>query len=140
MVTMETAELVRRAAAHDERAWEALVDQYKRLVWGILRKVRSLGTAAQEDLYQEVFLTLVRGGLVEFRGETEWELRVYLRSITVNKIRDYLRAQSRRPEVPDEDAERAEKDGLWGSRQAEARRTPVRPDRFWNRRSGASRS
>ena len=113
MVTLDAPELVRRAVAQDGGAWEALVEQYKRLVWGILRKVRSLGAAAQEDLYQEVFLTLVRGGLVGFHGQTEWELRVYLRTITVNKVRDHLRAQSRRHEVSGEDGEGSEQDGLW---------------------------
>ena len=115
MVALETRELVRRAARLEQGAWDALVDQYKRLVWAILRKVEGLDRATQEDLYQEVFVALARGGMSQFRGETEWEFRTFLRTITRNKIRDHHRAQSRRREAPEEEGDGAQPDPSWSS-------------------------
>lgn len=114
---MEFRELITRATAQEELAWEALVENHKRLVWGILKKFKSLGVEGQEDLYQEVFATLAKGGLSRFHGETEWEFRVYLRTITENKIRDYVRSRARRPEASEEWEENAQPDPLWSNRQ-----------------------
>jgi RNA polymerase sigma factor (sigma-70 family) len=119
MVPSETRELVRRAAALEPEAWDALVDRYSRLVWGILRKAAGLNRAAQEDLYQEVFAALLRGGLSQFHGETEWELRAFLRTIAGNKIKDYHRARSRNREVAEEGHEEARPDPSWSEPESQ---------------------
>lgn len=37
METVELTDLVRRAARGDQRAWQAIVEQYGRLVWSVAR-------------------------------------------------------------------------------------------------------
>jgi RNA polymerase sigma factor (sigma-70 family) len=53
------AETVAAAARGDERAWRRLVHRYKRLVYSIPRGYR-LGEEACEDVFQNVFVALVR--------------------------------------------------------------------------------
>lgn len=52
------AELVRGAAAGDQRAWDALVDRFGGLVWSIARAHR-LGAADAADVSQTAWLRLV---------------------------------------------------------------------------------
>ncbi len=58
MSTPSTGDLLARAAAGDQPAWDALVDRYCRLVWSVLGSFM-LGAAAREDVYQTVWLRLV---------------------------------------------------------------------------------
>lgn len=53
------AELVRRAAAGDEPAWQALVERYAPLVWSICRRFGLSGTDA-DDAGQNVWLALLK--------------------------------------------------------------------------------
>jgi RNA polymerase sigma factor (sigma-70 family) len=58
---MEPAELtglVRRAAQGDQRAWQAIVDEYGKLVWSVVRSHR-LGDAQAADAVQTTWLRLV---------------------------------------------------------------------------------
>jgi DNA-directed RNA polymerase specialized sigma24 family protein len=72
---MEVRELVERAAVGEEDAWHTFVERYGRLIWGLLRKFQNLESAALQDIAQEVFASLLNGGLKRFRGSTEHELR-----------------------------------------------------------------
>lgn len=54
----DVVDLVRRAGAGDRTAWDALVDRYAPLVWGICRR-RRLSAADAEDVFQSVWLRLV---------------------------------------------------------------------------------
>jgi RNA polymerase sigma factor (sigma-70 family) len=54
----ETGRLVKAAAAGDETAWRALVQEFSSLVWAIARGFR-LGPADAGDVYQTVWLRLV---------------------------------------------------------------------------------
>ena len=58
MSTSSTGDLLARAAAGDQPAWDALVDRFCRLVWSVLGSFM-LGAAAREDVYQTVWLRLV---------------------------------------------------------------------------------
>ena len=53
------ADLVRRCLEHEAGAWEALVDRYADLVYGIARR-SGLDGARSEDLVQDVFLALLK--------------------------------------------------------------------------------
>ncbi len=98
---MTINELVQKAAARDDEAWKRFVEAYSPLVWRLLRQFHQLGAAEQEDLFQDVFVALLNGGLARFRGSTEHELRWYLKTITGNEAKSYLRRSSRRREVLD---------------------------------------
>ena len=52
------SDLVARARAGDERAWDALVERYAPLIWAICRR-RRLGDSDCEDVGQVVWLRLV---------------------------------------------------------------------------------
>ena len=54
----DVVDLVRRAGAGDRTAWDALVDRYAPLVWGVCRR-RRLSAADAEDVFQSVWLRLV---------------------------------------------------------------------------------
>jgi RNA polymerase sigma factor (sigma-70 family) len=53
----ETGRLVKAAAAGDEKAWRALVEEFSSLVWRVARGFR-LGHADAGDVYQTVWLRL----------------------------------------------------------------------------------
>jgi DNA-directed RNA polymerase specialized sigma24 family protein len=54
------AELVSHCLRGDRGAWNALVDRYERLVYGVARSYR-LDDDDVADVFQEVFTALVRG-------------------------------------------------------------------------------
>ena len=106
MAVVELRELIQRAAAGEKQAWDALVEQYRRLVRGFLGKFANLSRAEKEDLFQDVWVSLLEGGLRAFRGptdrgSTEHVFRAYLATTTKNEAKDYLRWQGRRLEVLD---------------------------------------
>lgn len=93
-------DLIQRAAAREKQAWDALVEQYKRLIGGILGTFADLRPAEKEDLLQDVFVVLLDKGLKSFRGATVHEFRAYLKMITANEAKSFLRRHGRRFEVP----------------------------------------
>jgi len=58
VVTGANEELLRRAAAGDQAAWNALVDRYTRLLWSVARAHR-LGPPDAADVVQTTWLRLV---------------------------------------------------------------------------------
>lgn len=92
-------DLLQRAAAGEKLAWDTLVDQYSPLVWRILAKFDNMTRAEKEDLFQDVFVVLLNRGIQSFRGTTVHEFRSYLKIITENEAKSYLRKHSRRFEV-----------------------------------------
>lgn len=97
----EIQDLIRRAVAGEEKAWAALIEQYKRLVWALLGKFATLSLSEKEDLFQDVLVVLLDKGLKSFRGSTTHEFRSYLKIITANEAKSYLRRHGRRFEVLD---------------------------------------
>jgi RNA polymerase sigma factor (sigma-70 family) len=98
---METRDLLGKAIAREAKAWECLVETYGPLVWRVLRTFRGLEPEIQEDLFQDVFAVLLKGGLESFRGSTEHEFRWYLKTIAQNEAKSCLRRHGRRFEVFD---------------------------------------
>jgi RNA polymerase sigma-70 factor (ECF subfamily) len=100
-VAVEIRDLIERAAAGEKKAWDSLVNQYSPLVWGVLGKFRNLSQSEKQDLSQDVFVILLERGLQSFRGSTEHEFRWYLKTITENEAKSYLRRRGRHLEVLD---------------------------------------
>jgi len=104
VAVVELRELIQRAAAGEKQAWDALVEQYRRLVGGILGKFESLSQEDKEDLSQEVWVSLLKGGLRAFRGptdggSTEHVFRSFLATITKHEAISYLLRHGRPFEV-----------------------------------------
>lgn len=97
----EIRDLVQRAAAGEKRALNALIDLSHPLVWRILKNFSNLSPTEREDLSQDVFILLLTRGLQSFRGSTDHEFRWYVKTITENEAKSYLRKRDRRLEVPD---------------------------------------
>jgi RNA polymerase sigma-70 factor (ECF subfamily) len=80
----------------DEAAWQRLVDIYTPLIRGWLRRYATLQQDA-DDVVQEVLAVVVRR-LPEFHREPRTgAFRRWLRTITVNCLRDFWRSQRLRP-------------------------------------------
>jgi RNA polymerase sigma-70 factor (ECF subfamily) len=86
------ADLLTRCQAGDRAAWDVLVDQYWRRLFGFALRATGSAEVAQ-DLVQETFLRIVqRLGKYDDRGKFE----AWLFRILVNLIRDQGRAKTRR--------------------------------------------
>src|SRR3954453_1936181 len=74
-------ELVRQCQNGSDEAFAALVDRYRRLVFGII--LRTVGNASRaEDLAQDVFLRIHRG-LPYFRGKARVSTWIYRIAVNV---------------------------------------------------------
>jgi len=83
---------------HDSASWQCLVDLYSPLIHGWLKRQ---GVLEQDvnDLVQEVFVVVVRR-LPEFqRGAQVGSFRCWLRTITVNCLRDFWRKKKCQPKA-----------------------------------------
>ena len=112
---MEIRDLVARASAKEEQAWETIVRQYGPLIWRLLQKFRNLEREALDDLFQDVFTVLLNGGLRNFRGSSEHEFRSYLKTIAENEARSCLRKHGRKFEVFEQPTDAGEGGDLLGS-------------------------
>jgi RNA polymerase sigma-70 factor, ECF subfamily len=75
MSAINERELVERCRSGDERAFQELVETYKRLVFALIARTIQDSSGA-EDLAQEVFLRIHRG-LPYFRGEARLSTWIY---------------------------------------------------------------
>lgn len=84
----------------DPDAWNRLVDLYTPLIRAWLRRhAGALPDADADDVIQDVLTVVVRR-LPEFtRGERVGSFRRWLRTITVNCLRDHWRGGRRRPQA-----------------------------------------
>src|SRR5438552_13871982 len=81
----------------DAAAWRRLVDLYTPLIRGWMRRHAPLRPEDADDVVQEVLAVVVRK-LRDFRREPRTgAFRRWLRSITVNCLRDFWRSQRARP-------------------------------------------
>jgi RNA polymerase sigma-70 factor (ECF subfamily) len=96
MSETSTSLLDRLRLQPDAEAWQRLVELYTPLIRGWLRRHGRLDQDA-DDLVQEVLAVVVRK-LPDFRREPRTgAFRRWLRTITVNCLRDFWRARRARP-------------------------------------------
>ena len=92
--------LIRRVTAGEKQPWDTIVEQYERLIWGILGKYsNALSRAEQEDLFQDIFVILLERGLRQFRGSTDHEFRAYLARIVRNEVFTWIRDRGRHGKI-----------------------------------------
>ncbi|MGH7855371.1 MAG: RNA polymerase sigma factor, partial [Candidatus Binatia bacterium] len=98
-MTDEEKTLIAGCVKTDKPAWDEFVQQYSKLVYHTIRKTLALHHAEVfpdlvEDLFQEVFLALVKDNfsqLRRFRGDNGCTLASWLRMITARRTIDHLR-------------------------------------------------
>jgi RNA polymerase sigma-70 factor (ECF subfamily) len=79
----------------DAASWQRLVDLYTPLIQGWLRR-QGLQDSDADDLAQDVLAVLVRE-LPGFHRQRPGAFRSWLRTITVNRLRNFWRARQARP-------------------------------------------
>jgi len=94
---MEVGELVRLAASGERAAWEALVERYETLLWGVARSYR-LDSASASDVVQTTWLKLLEH-VDDLRNPDA--LSGWLATTARNECLRVLRHQSRT--IPTED-------------------------------------
>jgi RNA polymerase sigma-70 factor (ECF subfamily) len=94
------ADLIERALAKENAAWEQLVARFRRRVFHIAYKFTGKHDEA-EDLTQEIFLKLLRS-LDKFNRDADFS--TWLSSVARNYCIDHYRASKREKEVLVEDA------------------------------------
>jgi RNA polymerase sigma-70 factor (ECF subfamily) len=82
----------------EERAWKDFVEQYSSLIYHTVKKTlafqRSDAPQVVDDLFQDIFLSLVKDDFAElrrFRGDHGCSLASWLRMIATRRTIDYLR-------------------------------------------------
>lgn len=89
-------DIIQRVLGGDVDAFEEIVRSYEKAVYNLaLRMVGNRDDAL--DMAQEAFIK-VYGSLASFRGESKFSSWLY--RITTNVCLDFLRAKSRKPQVP----------------------------------------
>ncbi len=97
---MTDLEFVQRCAKGDKLAWNEFIDRYSRLIYNYIHSVlkikgyQSLAQDSINDLFQEIFLSLVKDNfrkLRTFRAKNSCSLASWLRQVTINFTIDYIR-------------------------------------------------
>ena len=86
--------LLIRVREHDQEAWQRLVKIYSPLVFHWCRNDSGLEPDDAADVMQDVFRS-VSSGIGSFRKKNSGSFRGWLRTITTNKIRDFIRRTKR---------------------------------------------
>src|SRR5687768_7272096 len=94
--------LDRLRSRDDQEAWQRLADLYTPLIRDWLRQHATLDQDA-DDLVQEVLSVLLRK-LPQFERARTGAFRRWLRTITVNCLRDFWRARRIRPRATGDSA------------------------------------
>ncbi|NQD37351.1 RNA polymerase sigma factor RpoE [Permianibacter sp. IMCC34836] len=93
------AELVARVQRGDKRAFDLLVRKYQQRIMALIsRYIRNRSEIA--DVAQEAFIKAYRA-LPNFRGDSQFYTWLY--RIAINSAKNYLAAQSRRPQTANVD-------------------------------------
>jgi RNA polymerase sigma factor (sigma-70 family) len=96
---MDDVGFAQRCIKADKEAWNEFIDKYSRLIYNYIHSVsRTKGSPLTpeniEDLFQEIFLSLIRDNfkkLKSFKGRNGCSLASWLRQVAINATIDYLR-------------------------------------------------
>lgn len=96
---MDDLEFIQRCVKRDKPAWCEFVTKYSRLIYNYIHSVLKVkgSILTQEninDLFQEIFLALVKDNFKKLRGfkaKNGCSLASWLRQVTINYTIDYLR-------------------------------------------------
>lgn len=92
---------IHQAGAWDQAALEEFAQRYRPAVLEFIES-RGFHTANAEDLCQDVFLRILRGGVLAKADSTRGRFRSLLLAVTTHVIQDHLR---KRREIPVQDLE-----------------------------------
>ena len=87
--------LIRGCLEGKTSSWDSFVKIFGSVAQNIIRKFRILDPSDHENIVQNVFIKLLRGGLENFQGKTEFEFLKYFKMIVINEGNSYLKSQKR---------------------------------------------
>ncbi len=86
--------VIRACLSADAAAWKVFFTEYAPVAINILsRAIPDLSAHEKEDIAQNTFSKLLKGGLRNFRGSTRYEFLAYLKQIVLNEARTYLKSE-----------------------------------------------
>ncbi len=74
-----------------EKAWHVFAGDYGKVVRGCLSGYFRGNEQKIDDVTQQVFIKLWKSGLKDFRGKNRYQFLSYLKLITINEAKTYLR-------------------------------------------------
>ena len=80
----------------EEEAWHLFVSHYGKVVRGCLLGYFRGNAQKIDDVTQQVFIKLWKAGLSDFRGTNRYQFLSYLKLITINEAKTYLRLTATR--------------------------------------------
>ena len=84
--------VVRGCLSGNGTAWSAFFTEYAPIAMNILsHRLGDLSLDEKEDIIQNTFSKLLKGGLKNFRGSTRYEFLAYFRRIVLNEALTYLK-------------------------------------------------
>ena len=110
MYTTSISLLERLKTQHASQDWERFVQLYTPLIYHWARR-KGLPVEDSSDLVQDVFSVLLHE-IPSFRYDRSGSFSRWLRTITVNKCRDYYRRQAHRPQAMGEFPEPTSEDNV----------------------------
>jgi RNA polymerase sigma factor (sigma-70 family) len=85
--------VIRGCLSGDETVWSAFFTEYAPIAMNILnRRLGDLSLDEKEDIIQNTFSKLLKGGLKNFRGSTVYEFLAYFRRIVLNEALSCLKS------------------------------------------------
>ena len=98
--------VVRGCLSGNETAWTAFFTEYASIAMNILnRRLGDLSLDEKEDIIQNTFSKLLKGGLKNFRGSTMYEFLAYFKRIVMNEALTYLKSGRERKDTVSLDQE-----------------------------------
>jgi RNA polymerase sigma factor (sigma-70 family) len=83
--------LIEACLKGEEKGWHAFVSDYGKVVRGCLLGYFRGNPQKIDDVTQQVFIKLWKAGLKDFRGTNRYQFLSYLKLITINEAKTYLR-------------------------------------------------
>jgi len=79
----------------EERAWNTFAKEFGSMAENILRKFSDLVPQDRENIIQNVFIKLFKGGLSNFHGSTKYEFFKYFKTIVIHEGISYLKSEGK---------------------------------------------
>lgn len=79
----------------EEQAWNLFVKEFGSVADNILKKFSDIAQPDRENIIQNVFIKLLKGGLSNFQGTTKYEFLKYFKTIVINEGFSYLKSEGR---------------------------------------------
>ena len=93
--------LVEECKGGKEEAWERLVAPCGKIIRGYLMKYCRGKAEVVDDITQLVWIKLLKGGIRDYRGTSQYQFLAYLKTVTINEANTHFRNPGKpKQEIP----------------------------------------